>query len=82
MVRVDGRDAYIACGNVAADAADFEIAAADYVRCEDMGEIVGVFHSHPNGLAAPSERDVSAQAASGLPWYIFGGYGRWVILNA
>lgn len=79
VVRVDGLDAFRACENRALDAAEhFVISAEDYAAAEDAGEIVAVFHSHPNAPCHASEADRVACEASGLPWYIVGlPSGQW-----
>ncbi len=64
--------AYRACRNVAAGVDEFEISAEEFVAAEDAGEIVGVFHSHPDAPATPSAADRAACDASGLPWFILG----------
>lgn len=45
---------------------------------ENNEEVVGIYHSHPNGLPEPSLADIEGCEASGLPWHIIsypaGGY--------
>ncbi len=79
VVRVDGAEIFRACDNQAVDAAEhFVISAEDYAAAEDAGEVVAVFHSHPNAPCHPSEADRVACEASGLPWHIVGlPSGQW-----
>lgn len=62
---------YIACENTATDPnEEFRIAPEAYADAEDLGEIIGVVHSHPDATSRPSAADVAMCNASGLPWYI------------
>ena len=62
---------YLACTNTAAEPTDFfEISTDEYAAAELLGEVVGVFHSHPNAVPDPSEKDMVVCQASGLPWLI------------
>jgi proteasome lid subunit RPN8/RPN11 len=62
--------------NVASDpACHFEIAPAALIaahKAERQGgpQIVGYFHSHPNGLARPSATDAASAARDGKVWAI------------
>jgi len=65
-----GRETYIPCRNIGVGTDQFVIHPEDYVRADRLGEIVGVFHSHPHLPADPSQADKVACEASGLPWFI------------
>ena len=61
--------------NVAESADAFEIDPAGHIdllrSLRGTGrQIVGCFHSHPNGLAEPSERDRHSAAETGFVWLI------------
>lgn len=50
--------------------AQFLISAEEYARCADMGEIIGVWHTHTNGNDQPSQADYAGCENSNLPWYL------------
>ncbi|MBV9993225.1 MAG: M67 family metallopeptidase [Alphaproteobacteria bacterium] len=58
-----------------ADAPDrFEIDPALQFRLRREGRnIVGCYHSHPDGAAEPSPRDAQAASQAGFVWLIVGG---------
>lgn len=65
------RRRYIPVPNVSADPRNaFEIAPEDYAYAEDCGQITALVHSHPGGQARPSEADLSACEAAGVPEWI------------
>lgn len=58
IVAVNGRERYYRCTNKAESANEhFVIGGEDYAFAEDMGEVVGVVHSHPDERARPSVGD-------------------------
>lgn len=64
------------CRNVALDPANrFEISSDDHLACLQLGDIIGVYHSHVTGPAEFSEgqvwtdKEVSEEAA--LPFYLY-----------
>lgn len=79
---MDDRVNYVHCtANVAADPyRHFEIDPAALIAVyKDIragGEpLLGYFHSHPNGRAAPSPSDVKQAAPDGRIWLIIAGQG-------
>ncbi|WP_274584101.1 C40 family peptidase [Neisseria leonii] len=69
------RQAYLPCGNTAADPAEtFEIAPEAWIAAEaDGAEVVAVAHSHPNGEPFLSGADRQSQRAVGLPYVLYTG---------
>lgn len=67
-----GRQQYRPCRNLANGSDNFILDPKDYEKADQEGEIVAVIHSHPNMSAKPSQADLVACEASGLPWYIIG----------
>lgn len=70
FVRIEGSVVYYPCKNIADSDAHFTLDPQDYADADELGEVVAVFHSHPDALPAASDADVQACEASGLPWYI------------
>lgn len=76
LVRIVDTVRYIACNNIASGKENFIIDPRDYAACARMGEITGVVHSHPDASPKPSQADMVACEASGLPWHILSYPGR------
>lgn len=79
--RMDGGSAFVASihpsENMAAGCGAFEIDPALHISLQrnlrgDSEAIIGVYHSHPEGPAEPSARDISAARAAA--------YGGWIWL--
>ena len=69
---VSGKQKYFPCKNLGVGTDNFVLDPEDYDKADTAGEIVAVIHSHPNMSAKPSQADLVACEASGLPWYIIG----------
>ena len=67
-----GRQQYRKCNNLGVGTDNFILDPLDYEKADTEGEIVAVIHSHPNVSAKPSQADLVACEASGLPWFIIG----------
>lgn len=67
---IKGRERYLPCANAAAGTDHFVLPAEEYAFAEDQGELVALVHSHPDVPAEPSQADLVACEASGLPWHI------------
>ncbi len=70
VVIVKGRTRYWPCKNIAAGDGHFVIDPHSYATAEDAGEVVGVFHSHPDASPEPSEADRRAAEATSVEWHI------------
>ena len=69
VIIIKGRKRYIRCNNIAINPYDhFIINPIDYANAEDLGEIVGIFHSHPYQSAYPSSADLTACENSKKIW--------------
>lgn len=67
-----GKQQYRPCRNIAVGSDNFILDPIDYEKADKDGEIVAVIHSHPNASPKPSQADLVACEASGLPWFIVG----------
>lgn len=64
---------YHPCTNIAPDPANtFEIDPAEWVALSELGEVVAIVHSHPNGEPLPSEVDKVQMGLHGVDWVIVG----------
>ena len=71
VLNVRGKQRYYPCRNLAiTDHQCFILDPEDYVKADETGEIVGIFHSHPIDPPTPSQADKVSCEDSGLPWYI------------
>lgn len=71
LVVRDGKPRYLRCRNVAETPdAHFIMHPEDYAAAEDLGEVIGICHSHPNVPAIPSEADLQGCEDSGVEWHI------------
>lgn len=62
---------YFPCRNTATEPnEEFRIAPEEYAAAEDVGEVIGIVHSHPDATSRPSPRDTAMCEATGLPWHI------------
>ena len=69
---INGKQKYFTCRNLGVGTDNFVLDPEDYDKADTAGEIVAVIHSHPNMSAKPSQADLVACEASGLPWFIVG----------
>ena len=70
---IDGEEKFWPCKNIAEDQENFfALDPEDWARCEDQGgQILGVFHSHPQGGSELSETDKISCELIGYPYYIY-----------
>lgn len=61
----DGSEEYIRCDNIAKDKTqDFKICPKSYTDAEELGDIVGICHSHPDSTAKPSSYDLAVMSTN------------------
>lgn len=78
-----GLEKYVRCVNVAKEPTqDFKMEPQSFIDAEDIGEVVGIVHSHPDGTSAPSPHDVAIMSinreievsinpeSNPIPWHI------------
>lgn len=71
LLAVGRKQVYHPCTNVATDPTEeFRIAPEQYAEAEDLGEVIGIVHSHPDATSRPSSCDLAMCEATGLPWHI------------
>ena len=71
LLNVKGKQRYYPCQNLAiTNYQEFILNPEDYVKADNLGEIVGIFHSHPVTPPTPSQADRISCEHSNLPWYI------------
>lgn len=70
VVAGDQGPIYWPCRNLSTEPHVFVLDPIDYASADQFGEIIGLFHSHPDQPATPSVTDLKACEASGLTWHI------------
>jgi len=70
LVVVKGRKKYIPCRNLADGNEQFILDPEDFAKAEDLGEVIGVVHSHPSTPPQPSQADLVSIEKNGLQWWI------------
>ena len=59
------KETYWHCKNIAESGFEyFIIDPDDWAECEDIGEIIGIVHSHPSGPLTPSDNDKASPSYS------------------
>lgn len=75
VVMVGKKSVAVPCKNVSEHPhLHFVMDVADYAKAADMGEIVGIWHTHVELPATPSSADKVGCENSEVPWYIVGVY--------
>lgn len=68
---IKGKERYLPCRNIAeAGNAGFIMHPQDLIKAEELGEVVGIVHSHPKANNKMSEADKVQCSKDVLPWYI------------
>src|SRR5687768_11362599 len=71
VISVGRKAEVVACNNVAQDPINyFVMDAEDYANAADRGKVIGIWHTHTDRSAQPSEADLVGCENSGVPWYI------------
>ena len=71
VVKQGKKQCFVPCSNTAANPSyEFQIDTDEYHRASEIGEIVGVWHSHSDKTNLPSEMDLIECENSELPWFI------------
>jgi len=71
IVAVGKKQSFMACKNSAEKPhTQFRIDENEYQRCADVGEIIAVWHSHPDKNNQPSDFDRVECESMELPWFI------------
>jgi len=72
VIEKDGNQEYYPCNNIEIDGiSSFTIDPEDWTKAEDIGTILHICHSHPNGDLRASELDIENCNNIGLSWFIF-----------
>lgn len=76
VVRKGRKSIAVACVNSSeTPSSHFLISMQERLRVEQIGEIVGVWHTHVDESPAPSEADKVGCETSDLPWFILSVFG-------
>ena len=71
LINIKGKQKYYPCNNLAiTNHQCFILDPEDYVKADQIGEIIAVVHSHPITPSTPSQADKISCEQSNLPWYI------------
>ncbi len=68
---VKGKKEWFPVKNVAKDKDDFIMDSDEYINLMITTDIIGIVHNHIEGSSEPSETDILACNAMGIPYYIF-----------
>ena len=71
LLNVKGKERYYPCENLSlSHYQEFILNPEDYVKADNLGEIMAIIHSHPITPPIPSQADRISCEHSKLPWYI------------
>lgn len=73
IIGVNGKPVVVECKNTSHDPANlFQISPQELSQAMEKGELIAIYHSHPNGTCRPSSGDKAACMATGYPYLIYG----------
>lgn len=77
------KEQYVRCDNIAADKSEeFHMCPDSFIKAEELGDVVGIVHSHPDGTTLPSPHDIAVMSRNreveldidpdspAIPWHI------------
>ena len=83
IITPTGSEKYVKCKNIAKNPTlDFKMCPESFADAEDLGEVVGICHSHPDATTMPSAYDTVVMSmnrelelsidpdSSPIPWHI------------
>ena len=71
VLNIKGKQRYYPCENLAISGyQEFILNPEDYVKADNLGDIIAVVHSHPLTPPVPSQADRISCEHSKLPWHI------------
>tara|TARA_R100000231_G_scaffold2759_1_gene5021 strand:+ start:1766 stop:2473 length:708 start_codon:yes stop_codon:yes gene_type:complete len=71
LLNIKGKKRYYPCQNLSITShQEFILNPEDYVKADNLGDIIGIVHSHPICSPEPSQADRVSCEKSNLPWYI------------
>lgn len=71
IVAKGARSKLIVCENISEHPdQSFSISHEQYEKASEVGEIIGVWHTHPNKPAVPSDADLASMEVTAVPWHI------------
>lgn len=71
IVGVGKKTRFVPCRNISPFPKEqFVLCPEDYMKAADMGEVIALWHSHPEGTCEPSDADRAGCQAMQIPWLI------------
>ena len=71
LLNIKGKQKYFPCENLAITShQEFILNPEDYVKADNLGDIIAIIHSHPVTPPTPSQADRISCEHSKLPWHI------------
>lgn len=83
VVKNGKEEKYVRCINIAKDPTqDFKMCPESFMDAEELGDVIGIVHSHPDGTSNPSPHDLASMSVNreielkinpesfAIPWHI------------